>query len=826
MRGEAGWPYAAVGNARVGAALSGLGDLDGDGIADLAIGSTGGGSGGRGAVDIVMLNASGAVRSLRQVGYPQLPIDAADAFGSAVASVADLDGDAMPDEVASPVGGANSTMLAVGAPGDSGEAGGSTGAVYLLFLSQTTGGGGIADFAVRPDYARLSNRSANAIGAGGAAADIPIALGAGARFGTSVALRTLPAGGGPAGGGGGGAAPLPAGVTMVELAAGASGEGDGMGAVYLVLLKVVTTQQRHLPPLSGGGSGSSSVGQSGGGTVSSLITLMATRRLVPVVGGSSSSHGGLLAPLPSFALFGSSVSWLPEAGCCVHRPPSLAVGAPGVDGSGLNGTVYLLNAESGEAAGVPIQSPNAQSSPHAQFGLSLAVGPDWDGNGKRELLVGAPNEPGGGAAYVIFRGGQGDDDVREHVRLVPTSVIERLREPTQSAAATAGVAGAIGSGGARFGDSVAVVGKVDGDLVPDVALGAPRFGSGVLGSGAVFTALLSEAAYQWPPMLPPAPPSPPPPSLSPPLPPGAQTVYAVTFTTTIAETLESFDKEKQQRFRVGLASKLEGVRAEDIQLLVQPASIVVKVIISTPSPTASSVTSEALRQYDEAMFTEVLGVTVTSVSAVTQEVIVREAAPPSPPLALPPRPPTSPTLGVKANVETISFALSGTITIVLVVALATCTLLLVRHMRKRGQLRPEREFIHWVWHAPDRLREGLRMTSISVSLSGSTRMQFNKPEAKEMRATARTTPPPGLTQPPPQQPPQQSRPQPPPPPPPQQQQLGGSRWAGLASATAASASPAPRPAERDERVPEGDTGGGVLFYAANYIDPSPREDEA
>ena len=67
----------------------------------------------------------------------------------------------------------------------------------------------------------------------------------------------------------------------------------------------------------------------------------------------------------------------------MSRPPSLVVGAPGVDGSGLNGSLYVLSALSGEAIRT-IGSPSASS--HVQFGHALAVGPDWDGNGQRELM--------------------------------------------------------------------------------------------------------------------------------------------------------------------------------------------------------------------------------------------------------------------------------------------------------------------------------------------------------------------------------------------------------------------------------------------------------
>ncbi len=111
-----------------GAALASLGDLDGDGVNDLAIGAPGDDDGGdaRGAVWIVFLHADGNVKTRQKIaqGHGGLlgTLPAGGRFGTALAGIGDLNGD-------------GTSELAVGCPGLGSARG--RGGVIVLFLSRS-----------------------------------------------------------------------------------------------------------------------------------------------------------------------------------------------------------------------------------------------------------------------------------------------------------------------------------------------------------------------------------------------------------------------------------------------------------------------------------------------------------------------------------------------------------------------------------------------------------------------------------------------------------------------------------------------------------------
>ncbi len=88
-----------------GRSVAAIGDIDGDGVTDLAVGANGDDTGGngRGAVHVLLMNANGTVKSLQKIrqgsdgGAHVLALENGDYFGSSVASLGDLDGDGVTD---------------------------------------------------------------------------------------------------------------------------------------------------------------------------------------------------------------------------------------------------------------------------------------------------------------------------------------------------------------------------------------------------------------------------------------------------------------------------------------------------------------------------------------------------------------------------------------------------------------------------------------------------------------------------------------------------------------------------------------------------------
>jgi len=111
-----------------GSSVANIGDLDGDGVNDLAVGADKDNAGGanRGTIHIIHMNTDGSVDSTVEINNETTngpSMRDQDFFGFAVANIGDLDGNGIND-------------LAVGAYGDDGGAGvgNNSGAVHLIFL--------------------------------------------------------------------------------------------------------------------------------------------------------------------------------------------------------------------------------------------------------------------------------------------------------------------------------------------------------------------------------------------------------------------------------------------------------------------------------------------------------------------------------------------------------------------------------------------------------------------------------------------------------------------------------------------------------------------
>ena len=504
-----------------GGSVASLGDLDGDGVTDLAVGARGDRTSGSysGAVHVLFMNANGTVKSKSKIasGTPNAPtITAFNFFGTSVASVGDLDGDGVTD-------------LAVGAFGDEG---GSLrrGAVHLLLLnangtvkSSTKIASGTNGVPTLSGYSHFGNSVASL---GDLDGDGVTDLAVGARFDDFNPLATI----------------LRGAVHLVFLNAPPdfgdapdTGAGTGTGnyqtsasdggpshiinstRTTLFLGSRVDGEQNASPGVRANGDDIATLPDDEGGLIEPAQDLFLTVGAVPVVRVRATNTTGSEATLFGWIDFNrdgvfdnaterTSVSvpngtnngtfqlTFPAVSASTSPGATYARFRLSADAAAANSTGAAIGGEVEDYAATITRRSESTVDPaksvkiasglnggptlaiYDRFGISVASLGDLDGDGVSDLAVGAISDSTGG----VNRGAV-------HVLLMKTD--GTVKSSTKIASGTNG--GPTLTDGDRFGSSVASLGDLDGDGVSDLAVGAYYDDTGGLKRGAVHVLLMN-----------------------------------------------------------------------------------------------------------------------------------------------------------------------------------------------------------------------------------------------------------------------------------------------------------------------------------------------
>ncbi|MEM7393365.1 MAG: integrin alpha, partial [Verrucomicrobiota bacterium] len=433
---------------RFGESVANLGDIDTDGIPDLAIGATRDDDGGanRGAVYVVRMNTNGTPKAQSKITSASVggQMNNNDNFGISVAGIGDVDGNLVPD-------------LAFGstAADDGGQ---NRGAIFIVMLN--AGGNAIA-------FNKITSLT-----------DPVLGIGNGDLFGASIV----------------GVGDL-TGDTIPDIGVGSNQDDDGIGnagAIHLLSLDTDGTilanakinrfdglplnngdrfgrEIANIGDLDGDGFNDIVVGALGDDANSddqgaAYVLFLVTNGMVKAVAPKIGRGFAAVNDLDASDFFGTAVTEIGDVN--MDGTPDLAVGVPGEDdaiGGAEAGGLYILfrnpNGEIFDYRKISAAAGNGETLGLAMgdgFGAAVAGLGDLNGDSVPDLAVGANGDDDGlvdaGAVYVLFLTTNGT--VGSHTKISIPNGMPSL------------------AGGGQFGQAIANLGDLNGDTVPELVVGA------------------------------------------------------------------------------------------------------------------------------------------------------------------------------------------------------------------------------------------------------------------------------------------------------------------------------------------------------------------